>query len=102
MSETPNYMEAMKKIQESRASEVYGHLWMRHLNRYGLVAYFWELAGILGRLEHILVRTSSPVDRRAKVKDLLLDLGNYAGFMYEWICRQEEAESQEEFRRNLP
>jgi hypothetical protein len=88
---TPRFIKAMVEIQGSRSAEVGGHLWQRHLNRHGPTPYMWELVGITGRIEHLLVHRDPakpfPVE---KLKDLLVDLGNYSGFLYEWLEHQED------------
>ncbi len=100
-----NYEEARAKVQVSR--EHYGSQWKRHLNRYGLAAYFYELAGILGRLESLIIDDVAPDGVPSEVvgeaiQDKLLDLGNYASFMHDWIEEEKEKLADQLFKDKLP
>lgn len=100
------YDEARAKIRGSR--EHYGSQWKTHLDRYGPRAYFYELAGILGRLESLIVDDADaffdipPEAVMAEVQDKLLDLGNYASFIYEWIEIKKAEFEDRMFREQLP
>ena len=100
-----NYDEARAEIRKNR--EHYGSQWSRHLDRYGPVAYFYEMAGIMGRLESLLVDNDIPEgvpDEVAAeaIEDKLLDIGNYAAFMYNWIQAEKERLELQLFKKNLP
>lgn len=107
------FIEAMLAIQEDRKREVGKHIWKRHLDRYGPEAYFYELAGILGRLEQLIVHKPDGQDYNfGKIKDLQIDLGNYDGFLFDWFAELERSrnplggmttdEAMESLRRNAP
>ena len=100
-----NYDEARAEIRKDR--EHYGSQWSRHLDRYGPVAYFYELAGIMGRLESLIVDDDVPEGVPSEVvaeaiEDKLLDIGNYASFMYDWIQEEKERLSLRLFEDQLP
>ncbi len=95
-----NYEEARAKVQVSR--EYYGSQWKEHLDRYGPIAYFYELAGILGRLESIMTNPTSRDETFDEVQDKLLDLGNYASFIYDWIEEQKAKVAHQVFKDKLP
>ena len=102
-----NYDEARAEIQASRES-TYGSQWIRHLDRYGPVAYFYEMAGIMGRLESLIVDYSvAPPEVSSEaldevVLDKLLDLGNYASFIYDWMQTQKAQIDLQLFKDTLP
>lgn len=104
--QTENFVAAMNAIQGDRCAEVGGHLWFRHLERYGAVAYFYELAGIVGRIEQVLVGNPGAVPEddvlASKLEDLLVDLGNYAGFMYEWLKAKRHELLHQKLSEHLP
>ncbi len=95
------YDEARARVRADR--EHYGSQWRTHLDRYGSVAYFYELAGILGRLEFMMVHLPKFEDMpEAEVQDKLLDLGNYASFIYDWIVEQKAKREHDTFKDKLP
>ncbi len=81
---------------------------MRHLDRYGPVAYFYELAGIMGRLESLMTNPIANLEEgglaatEAEIEDKLLDLGNYASFIYDWIQAQKAQANLKLFQDQLP
>ncbi len=81
--------EAMEEIRTDRGSNDGGHTFKRHLDRYGPAAYFYELAGILGRLEALLADRGNIAWQEDfewdRCFDLLIDLGNYDKFLFEWL-----------------
>ncbi len=100
-----NYDEARAEVQASR--EHYGSQWSRHLDRYGPVAYFYELAGIMGRLESLIVDDDVPEGVPSEVvaeaiEDKLLDIGNYASFMYDWLQAKRAELDDQLFKSKLP
>ena len=100
-----NYDEARAEIRKDR--EHYGSQWNRHLDRYGPVAYFYELVGIMGRLESLIVDDDVPEGVPSEVvaeaiEDKLLDIGNYASFMYNWIQAEKHRLSMQLFKDTLP
>ncbi len=95
-----NYDEAKAETQASR--EHYGSQWSRHLDRYGLPAYFYELAGIVGRLESLIIDIDPTTVPAGTIEDKLVDLGNYAGFMYDWMQAQKAKADLQLFEDQLP
>ena len=95
-----NYDEARAETQASR--EHYGSQWMRHLDHYGLPAYFYELAGIVGRLESLIIDIDPTIVSGEIIEDKLVDLGNYAGFMYDWMQAQKAKIDLQLFKDTLP
>lgn len=95
-----NYDEARAEIREQRQAQ-YGSQWMRHLDRFGPEAYFFEMAGILGRLEDMMVGENWDMFEDS-IQDKLLDIGNYASFVYDWIEAQKAKRTDQEFRESLP
>lgn len=101
-----NYDEARAEIQASRES-TYGSQWMRHLDRYGPIAYFYEMVGIMGRLESLIVDDNIPdgVPEEALVEaiqDKLVDLGNYASFIHDWMEEEMKKLDMQLFKDTLP
>ncbi len=94
------YDEARAEIRKNR--EHYGSQWKQHLDRYGPISYFYELAGILGRLESLMTNPTSREDTFDEVQDKLLDLGNYASFIYDWIEEQKVKAEHQVFKDKLP
>ena len=89
--ERKTFIEAMQVIQDDRKKEIGAHIWKRHLNRYGAPAYFYELAGILSRLEELIIHHDpAETANYPKLLDLLTDMGNYTGFLYEWVEEQRQ------------
>jgi len=84
------FIEAMQAIKDDRRAEIGKHIWREHLDDLGPAGYLFDLIGIVGRLrailwpgvQHLSSLTEAQVD---KVLDLLIDLGNYAGFTHDWI-----------------
>ncbi len=101
-----NYEEARAKIQANREN-TYGSQWMRHLDRYGPVAYFYEMVGIMGRLESLIVDDNIPEGVPEEVlveaiQDKLVDLGNYASFIHDWMEVEMKKLEHELFKAKLP
>lgn len=97
------FVEAMLAIQKDRKDETADHTWKAHLDRYGLAIYFADLAGIVGRLEGLVWKRrydDLTPRQQEKVIDLLVDLGNYAGFMYEWLQGQPKVTISSEIPAN--
>lgn len=101
---TPHkFVNAMLDIQENRKRELGKHTWRTHLDRYGPAPYAWELIGITSRLEAAIINRHPETSMNTpKVLDLLVDLGNYASFLYDWIVEKEEQEQLRELERKLP
>lgn len=97
------FIEAMLEIQKDREKEIGGHIWRRHLDRYGPAAYFYELAGILGRLEQLILLKPPNEDYNIpKIQDLLIDMANYDGFMYDWFGNLRTRRLDADWRSQLP
>ena len=100
------YDEARAKIRADR--EHYGSQWKHHLDRYGPIAYFYELAGIMGRLESLMTYPlPNPYEGglaavEEEILDKLLDLGNYAAFMYDWMQERKAKIEHEVFKETFP
>ncbi|KKK58759.1 hypothetical protein LCGC14_3041190 [marine sediment metagenome] len=95
-----NYDERRAEIRKDR--EYYGSQWKRHLDRYGLPAYFYELAGIVGRLESLIIDADPTMVPSQDIEDKLIDLGNYASFMYDWMQERKAKIEHEVFKDKLP
>lgn len=83
-----NLREAMEEVQGRRAADVGGHTWKLTVERYGIAALFVEIASITGRLEQMIWREPMmAVDNMNfdRAYDLLIDMGNYADFLYQAI-----------------
>lgn len=96
------YDERRAEVRDDREG-LYGSQWRFHLQRYGPVAYFYEMAGIMGRLEAMLVSPPVETDEmELQIMDKLLDLGNYASFIHDHIVEQRLARIEQDFKEKLP
>ena len=84
-----DYVEAMKYTQGDRVKVAGGHIWQDSLNSYGPALLYAEIASINQRLKQIFW---DEIDDRfvdtanlARAEDLLVDLGNYASFLFDWV-----------------
>lgn len=84
----PTFTEAMAAKRDERASEVGRHTWKESVERYGLPYLFAEMASIMSRLEAMIWWPGLEAINKADTKrleDLVVDLGNYTGFLYDAI-----------------
>ena len=90
----PTLAEAMASVQEERAMEVGGHTYPELVEQYGLAILFAEIATIVSRLKRIMWDTSDlEVINFERLFDLLIDLGNFADFLYREAQKQERLEN---------
>lgn len=90
----PTLAEAMASVQEERAMEVGGHTYSELVEQYGLAILFAEIATIVSRLKRIMWDTSDlEVINFERLFDLLIDLGNFADFLYREAQKQERLEN---------
>lgn len=86
-----SFVNEMVDKQEERSSEVGGHTWRQQIDTYGLPIMFAELANIMSRLELMLWTGDanlSVAQNPLRLLDLLVDLGNYTAFTYEYVLDQ--------------
>ena len=76
------FMEAMAGKQEARAAEVGADTWREYSGTYGPRILYAEVASINSRLKEIFWDSEYTSDKKARALDLLVDLGNYASFLY--------------------
>lgn len=84
------FLEAMKVIREDRSTDVGEHTWRDYADVYGERILFAEIASITSRLKAVFWDSEYTTDRKARAEDLLVDLGNYAGFLYDYIQEDEQ------------
>ncbi len=77
------FIDAMVDKQTDRAAEVGGHVWVRNAEEYGPRILYSEIANINSRLRQIFWDAEYDEAKQARAKDLLVDLGNYASFLYD-------------------
>ena len=87
-----NFVEAMASKREERAAEVGKHTWKQTIERYGLGYLFIEIASIVSRMEEMIwppPENGLTEQQLARLDDLTIDLGNYAGFLYDALVGYE-------------
>ncbi len=84
------FKEAMSAKQIERIEEVGQDTWREYADTYGFRILYAEIASINSRLKQLFwdgdVLLHGQVERAS---DLLIDLGNYASFLYEAIQSEE-------------
>lgn len=75
----------MARKQNQRSNQVGGHSYISQIERYGLGIMFAELANIMSRLELMLWVNEPDNADPDRLLDLLVDLGNYTSFTYEYV-----------------
>lgn len=75
----------MAKKRNARSREVGGHSYLTQIERYGLGIMFAEMANIMSRLEQMLWLNDPKDANLERLLDLLVDLGNYTSFTYEYV-----------------
>ena len=92
------FMKAMADTQENREAELGKPTWRENVEAHGPSILYAELAGITGRLKALIWDKPDNVHYNYdKIEDLLVDLGNYTGFLYEHM-----REKREEIFGNAP
>ena len=82
------FLKAMENVQSIRKREVGGHTWQLYIRRYGPQIIFAEIASITSRIEELIWKKnedSLTTEQKNRLKDLTIDLGNYSGFLFNWI-----------------
>lgn len=80
------FLEAMEEIKADRSKDVGEHTWRRYADEYGERILFAEIASITSRLRAIFWDGEyDQTTQKARAEDLLIDLGNYSGFLYDFI-----------------
>ena len=80
-----DFLKAMSEVKNQRVEEVGGDGWQSYVEIYGPQALFAEIASITHRLKLLFWDTPYNVAQQQKAMDLLVDIGNYAGFLFEWV-----------------
>lgn len=86
------FIAAMQATRDHREGEIGKHIWEEHLDQYGPSGYIMDIVGNAERLAAILWPAVGGLGdltpkQVEQVLDKLKDLGNYAGFTYEWIVQ---------------
>ena len=100
-----NLREAMEDVQKRRRDEVGMHTWKLLVDHYGEAILFAELASIMSRLEGMFWYSNpweNPDEdsRIERAYDLLIDLGNYADFLYQTIREREKKRAEKTTTKN--
>ena len=83
------FVDAMIAKQIERGDEVGGHVWEQNADEYGPRILYAEIANINARLKQMFWDSEYVGYRqRARAQDLLVDLGNYASFLHDYIGRE--------------
>lgn len=76
------FIEAMAAKQTARADEVGADTWREYADTYGPEILYAEIASINSRLKQLFWDMKYNLTKRERASDLLIDLGNYASFLY--------------------
>lgn len=87
------FLEAMTSKQVERALEVGADTWREYADTYGVAILYAEIASINSRLKQVFWDHNPYEDmstlNKPRVLDLLVDLGNYASFLYAAVDEHE-------------
>ena len=76
------FIKAMTAKQVERAEEVGADTWREYSDTYGFRILYAEIASINSRLKELLWDSTLVHGQVERASDLLIDLGNYASFLY--------------------
>lgn len=88
------FIKEMMSKQAERGGAVGGHSWKENIEIYGPAILFAEIAAINSRLKKMLWDDPSKHKRGdfdwERLLDLLVDIGNYADFLYQWAENEKD------------
>ncbi len=76
------FIKAMTAKQVERAEEVGSDTWREYSDTYGFRILYAEIASINSRLKELFWDETLVHGQVKRASDLLIDLGNYASFLY--------------------